>query len=876
MLIAATFIVHILFITYSSPLQSGCFSKQKRSVRGKERVDREEQSKYNFDPLRLEVKYPGTAILLLKCQEQPVLLAAAAALSKYGSKTKENLEVLFDLDIVESVIPLIEHEDLFIRRFAAKLLAEMILIPNVRNFLVESNYYICYFAKVLISDKDLFMQEFSSWILAEISADLFGLAQLLKMCPQLQFLFEKLQSPDPDVKRNNLQILYNLLQDPVGSKEVMETKNFNLSLVYDLFNSPYLQIQRLALNVIANIVNRNRDEPLQEIFRLSNGLQALLRFLDVRQDCVWSCNIEGATYTLKRENRIFISPLNSASPLVQNDEWQDLHAEVLRVLCLASDNTATVELLHSIGGIGQILKYIEDAAHSKLFIEALDVAVRLTHTPMGRKVNVSLLDETPKFLFLCYYSIGCSFALFSVTANLYEISCHGIGMMTLHNEAAKELTASNCIKNILAHIRVLDILKNESFKWSTRQIAMFALNQLLNCDIKNCQDFLDMQGQVAVSIRSSHRSFFFLRKRRDSKRIHKLNETVFEQSMLKNRSAAKIVPSWNTCIDALFDSHLPIKFAFTGRLSLHDVTQNGFYTLRKNICPFPILDDIFRFQFCPVDPIYVVNCPVNHASESQDTLPTRVTLLDLAEDISTERAESVVRPRIFLSAQIESLEMGARFSRLPSDNCLHDYVELFKCMVVAAESKRMYASSFEKCFTNIIYYSSITIVHRSRRASETKPGLTNVSYVASRARMLAKFVAKQMSGPDQFVNCIDHQLEIHLKEIKETIETSVIPLGILRIGSYLERALLFKVIADRVFLPAALVRGEYGKAWIEIAVPEVSISVNRRRTTFPSKLLKPNFIVDLMHSPGDLIPINSRRARLYREQEAVCRGVCYD
>lgn len=87
--------------------------------------------------------------------------------------------------------------------------------------------------------------------------------------------------------------------------------------------------------------------------------------------------------------------------------------------------------------------------------------------------------------------------------------------------------------------------------------------------------------------------------------------------------------------------------------------------------------------------------------------------------------------------------------------------------------------------------------------------------------MLAKFVAQQMSGPDPLIRCVDHQLEIHLKEIKESIETSVIPLGMLRVGSYLERALLFKVIADRVHLPAALVRGQYGKAWIEIAVPEV-------------------------------------------------------
>ena len=88
--------------------------------KGKTRVDREQQTKNQFDPLRLEVKYPGTAIQLLQCEEKPILLAAAAALAKFGGKCRENLQVLFDLEIMDSVIPLITHEDLFTRRFTSK------------------------------------------------------------------------------------------------------------------------------------------------------------------------------------------------------------------------------------------------------------------------------------------------------------------------------------------------------------------------------------------------------------------------------------------------------------------------------------------------------------------------------------------------------------------------------------------------------------------------------------------------------------------------------------------------------------------------------------------------------------------------------------
>lgn len=73
----------------------------------------------------------------------------------------------------------------------------------------------------------------------------------------------------------------------------------------------------------------------------------------------------------------------------------------------------------------------------------------------------------------------------------------------------------------------------------------------------------------------------------------RFHRTIYENdnySMLNNRSTARVVPSWDTCIEVLFDAHLPIKFALTGRLSLHDITRDGFYVLRRNVCAY----DIFR------------------------------------------------------------------------------------------------------------------------------------------------------------------------------------------------------------------------------------------------------------------------------------------
>lgn len=43
---------------------------------------------------------------------------------------------------------------------------------------------------------------------------------------------------------------------------------------------------------------------------------------------------------------------------------------------------------------------------------------------------------------------------------------------------------------------ISDVLKNDNLNWSARQAALFALNQLMKCDIKNCEEFLTIQGQV--------------------------------------------------------------------------------------------------------------------------------------------------------------------------------------------------------------------------------------------------------------------------------------------------------------------------------------------------------------------------------------------
>lgn len=123
----------------------------------------------------------------------------------------------------------------------------MVAIENVRNFLLDSKYYIPYLTKVLANEKDTFMQEFSSSILAELSKDMFGAAHLLKQCPDMNFLFDRLLSPDPDVKKNTIQIMYNLLQDPSGAQKIVEAEVHGVENIIEILHDFDYTLKRPAI-----------------------------------------------------------------------------------------------------------------------------------------------------------------------------------------------------------------------------------------------------------------------------------------------------------------------------------------------------------------------------------------------------------------------------------------------------------------------------------------------------------------------------------------------------------------------------------------------------------------------------------------------------
>ncbi|GAB0184782.1 armadillo repeat-containing protein 3 [Grus japonensis] len=127
------------------------------------------------------------------------------------------------------------------------------------------------------------------------------------------------------------------------------------------------------------------------------------------------------------------------------------------------------------------------------------------------------------------------------------------------------------------------------------------------------------------------------------------------------------------------------------------------------------------------------------------------------------------------------------------------------------------------------------------------------------AKPQEEFVADKMGGPIERDKLHDFGWELHISEIEFELKCNVVPIGKVKKGTFYHRALLFKVIADRIGIGCSLVRGEYNRAWNEVKL------VDESPQGIAGLLLPPQeYIVDLTFEPGFLMKQGSAEADRYK------------
>ncbi|KAI8906785.1 armadillo-type protein [Gorgonomyces haynaldii] len=132
---------------------------------------------------------------------------------------------------------------------------------------------------------------------------------------------------------------------------------------------------------------------------------------------------------------------------------------------------------------------------------------------------------------------------------------------------------------------------------------------------------------------------------------------------------------------------------------------------------------------------------------------------------------------------------------------------------------------------------------------------------------IALRVADVMGGPVAPEQLADFQFKFKITELKVKLQSNVIPIGSIEVGTFYHRALLFKAICDRVAIsPCTLIRGDYNRAWNIIDFKRISLPGSPETKWSPDVPPGPA-IVDLMFEPGSLLPTDSQKADAYRRIE---------
>ncbi|KAL5769066.1 hypothetical protein ACOSP7_015622 [Xanthoceras sorbifolium] len=107
---------------------------------------------------------------------------------------------------------------------------------------------------------------------------------------------------------------------------------------------------------------------------------------------------------------------------------------------------------------------------------------------------------------------------------------------------------------------------------------------------------------------------------------------------------------------------------------------------------------------------------------------------------------------------------------------------------------------------------------------------------------VADIVVERMGGPVGNADEIYRRWRARRTELRNSLNANIFPLGCLDVGLSRHRALLFKVLADRINLPCMLVKGSYYTGTDDGAVNFIKIDNGSE------------YIIDLMGAPGTLIP----------------------
>ncbi|XP_075584262.1 armadillo repeat-containing protein 3 [Pelecanus crispus] len=844
-----------------------------------------------FDPLLIESKTAATVVLMLGSPEEEVLAKACDALYKFASKGDENKVTLLGLGAVELLYKLISHEDPIVRRNAIMVFGIMASNHDVKKLLRGLDVTNSLISQ-LAPEEDVVIHEFATLCLAHMAAEYTTKVRIFEQ-GGLEPLIRLLGSPDPDVKKNSVECIYLLVQD-FQSRAAVRALNVIPPLL-ELLKSEYPVIQLLALKTL-EVISKDRETRI--ILGENKGLDCLLKILETNEfsdlhvealavlgNCledVDTLQLIQQTGGLKKllsfvgvstvpdiqknaakaitkaaydsENRKILNEEEVEKCLIHlletdNDGVKVAASQAISAMC---ENLASKRAF-GLQGIPQLIQLLSSDNEEVKEAAVTALADLTAASPSNASAVAEAEGIEPLVNTLNAQRDGAIANAATVLTNLamqepFRVNIQSRGIMSA---LAEPLRSTNSQVQSKAALAVAAFGCDADARTELRNAGgLGPLVELLHS--KNAEVRRNVCWAVMVCASDELTAVQLCR----LGALDILEEINLSTGRKSNFSEA--------ALEKLLDNNLSRKYSQMGYLSSSNIISDGFYDCGqiKPGVKFLSLEELSMQELTDRRAIIFINAKPQEdilaVEEKAEDSSYEQTILSpsISRKGSREKASSMVSP------MEEKQELPGQQSSLSKSSTKEKGLRKGKGKK-EEEKKEEVTQIISEVQDEINLENShwlpppdFILLDYINDASKTILPLTTTR---EQVVTLAQFVADKMGGPIERDKLHDFGWELHISEIEFELKCNIVPIGKVKKGTFCHRALLFKVIADRIGIGCSLVRGEYNRAWNEVKL------VDDSPQGIAGLLLPPQeYIVDLMFEPGFLIKQGSAEADQYK------------
>uniref|UniRef100_A0A3Q2XU65 Armadillo repeat containing 3 n=1 Tax=Hippocampus comes TaxID=109280 RepID=A0A3Q2XU65_HIPCM len=747
---------------------------------------------------RVAFKTPATAVLLLKSPEEDILIKACEAIYEFAEEGDLNKVYLTEHGALEPLSQLITHNNCKIRRNAIIGLGVMATNSRSTAHIALQNMDIIPTIIDKLSLNDAAVHEFGTLCLSCLSTDSCCQVQIIDN-NGLPLLVNFLSNADPDVQKNSLDTIYNLIEDTHICRAVIELQGLRQLLA--LLKSTFSALQQLALKTLQII---STCEESQSAFRDERLFDELIEIVN-NQDLIdlhgesllvlSNCMSDFESFRVIQKG----GGLSFQAVLPKNGS-PEIQAIAVKCIAGAAQNPGLQPFLNE-QRIEKVLVDFLTSGSDGVKVYACQAFALLTSFPpskdlfrdLGTVLSSLYCYDTTREVF---YAGGPEVLVQRLQDTCPKVVANSLTL--LGRMAGQEAIRCNVISQGVVPVLV------ETLKSADTQVLISAL--LCTCELAFEEDArtqlreAEGLGPLVGLLRSSHMEVLrctcmaisvCTKDEPTAVEMCKLGALEILQEI--TQSITRRSKFTEFALISLLKYNVSVKYGLLGYLATTDVITFGFYDAGK-VCTL---------------------------EEKKRTTKKCSHFWELADDIK----------HMNVSIRLD-------FVRKMSDE-------------VQQKDEAQSESSQER---NRKVMDDIALPLLVKEVKESIEPLNEEQeqYVA-----LARFVTEIMGGAIEKEDLDAFPWLQHLDELRCKLQCNVIPIGMITKGFHCHRALLFKYLADAIGLRCTLVRGDYNRAWNEVLLYKGDSCSN---DTFSQPCC---YIVDLMHEPGTFLEVDSIAASQY-------------